>query len=210
MLYAIILDFADYWRHCLSHQFRWWWALHSLHHAQRQMTFWSDDRNHLLDDLIAFVWFGVDRAADRRAAVAVPAAGAGAAVPEIAVARQRAAVVRLAGRPAAGLAAVPSGASRRAARRADEAATTARCCRGGTCCSAQRISPATMSGPAIRPARRHWPPAPIGSSNGRGCDGSCALSDAHTPGTACDPTAEELTLPSLRRVGVASGARNKA
>ena len=23
------------------------------------MTFWSDDRNHLLDDLIAFVWFGV-------------------------------------------------------------------------------------------------------------------------------------------------------
>ena len=46
-------------RHRLSHQFRWWWALHSLHHAQRQMTFWSDDRNHVLDDLIAFVWFGV-------------------------------------------------------------------------------------------------------------------------------------------------------
>ena len=23
------------------------------------MTFWSDDRNHLLDDTIAFVWFGV-------------------------------------------------------------------------------------------------------------------------------------------------------
>jgi sterol desaturase/sphingolipid hydroxylase (fatty acid hydroxylase superfamily) len=58
VLYAIILDFAEYWRHRLSHQFRWWWALHSLHHAQRQMTFWSDDRNHLLDDLISFVWFG--------------------------------------------------------------------------------------------------------------------------------------------------------
>ncbi|WP_428493024.1 sterol desaturase family protein [Rhodopila sp.] len=58
VFYAIILDFADYWRHRLSHQVRWWWALHSLHHAQRQMTFWSDDRNHLLDDLIAFVWFG--------------------------------------------------------------------------------------------------------------------------------------------------------
>ena len=58
ILYAIILDFADYWRHRLSHKIRWWWALHSLHHAQRQMTFWSDDRNHLLDDLIAFVWFG--------------------------------------------------------------------------------------------------------------------------------------------------------
>jgi sterol desaturase/sphingolipid hydroxylase (fatty acid hydroxylase superfamily) len=58
-IYAIILDFADYWRHRVSHMFRWWWALHSLHHAQRQMTFWSDDRNHLLDDLIAFLWFGV-------------------------------------------------------------------------------------------------------------------------------------------------------
>jgi sterol desaturase/sphingolipid hydroxylase (fatty acid hydroxylase superfamily) len=58
ILYAIILDCADYWRHWLAHQFRWWWALHSLHHAQRQMTFWSDDRNHILDDLIAFVWFG--------------------------------------------------------------------------------------------------------------------------------------------------------
>ncbi|WP_428488345.1 sterol desaturase family protein [Rhodopila sp.] len=58
VLYAIILDFADYWRHRLSHRFRWWWALHALHHAQRQMTFWSDDRNHLLDDLLSFVWFG--------------------------------------------------------------------------------------------------------------------------------------------------------
>jgi sterol desaturase/sphingolipid hydroxylase (fatty acid hydroxylase superfamily) len=56
-LYAAILDCADYWRHRLSHMFRWWYALHSLHHAQRQMTFWSDDRNHILDDLIAFFWF---------------------------------------------------------------------------------------------------------------------------------------------------------
>ena len=59
VVYAIILDGADYWRHRVSHQFRWWWALHSVHHAQRRMTFWSDDRNHFLDDLIAFVWFGV-------------------------------------------------------------------------------------------------------------------------------------------------------
>ena len=56
-LYAVILDFAEYWRHRLSHRFRWWWALHSLHHAQRQMTFWSEDRNHLIDDGIGFFWF---------------------------------------------------------------------------------------------------------------------------------------------------------
>jgi sterol desaturase/sphingolipid hydroxylase (fatty acid hydroxylase superfamily) len=58
-IYAVILDFADYWRHRVSHRIRWWCALHSVHHAQRQMTFWSDDRNHLLDDLISFLWFGV-------------------------------------------------------------------------------------------------------------------------------------------------------
>ena len=57
LVYALILDFADYWRHRLSHSFRAWYALHALHHAQRQMSFWSDDRNHVLDDLISFLWF---------------------------------------------------------------------------------------------------------------------------------------------------------
>jgi sterol desaturase/sphingolipid hydroxylase (fatty acid hydroxylase superfamily) len=57
--YALILDFADYWRHRLSHSFRAWYALHALHHAQRQMSFWSDDRNHLLDDVSGFLWFAV-------------------------------------------------------------------------------------------------------------------------------------------------------
>jgi len=57
IIYALVLDFFDYWRHRLSHVFDWWYGLHSLHHAQQQMTFWSDDRNHVLDDLIGFVWF---------------------------------------------------------------------------------------------------------------------------------------------------------
>ncbi len=59
LCYVIILDFAEYWRHRLSHMFGWWYALHALHHAQRQMTFWSDDRNHLLDEVASFVWFTV-------------------------------------------------------------------------------------------------------------------------------------------------------
>lgn len=59
VVYALILDCSDYWRHRLSHSFGGWYALHALHHAQRQMSFWSDDRNHLLDDFIGGVWFGV-------------------------------------------------------------------------------------------------------------------------------------------------------
>ncbi len=58
-VYLVILDFFEYWRHRLSHTFGWWWALHSIHHSQRRMTFWTDSRNHLLDDLIAGVWFAV-------------------------------------------------------------------------------------------------------------------------------------------------------
>jgi sterol desaturase/sphingolipid hydroxylase (fatty acid hydroxylase superfamily) len=52
VLYLIVLDFAQYWLHRAQHHFNAWWALHSLHHAQRQMTLWSDNRNHLLDDLV--------------------------------------------------------------------------------------------------------------------------------------------------------------
>ena len=34
-----ILDLADYWRHRLSHRYGWWYGIHSLHHAEEQMTF---------------------------------------------------------------------------------------------------------------------------------------------------------------------------
>jgi sterol desaturase/sphingolipid hydroxylase (fatty acid hydroxylase superfamily) len=57
-IYVVILDFGEYWRHRLQHSIGWWWALHSIHHAQRQMTFWTDDRNHILDEAIAALWFG--------------------------------------------------------------------------------------------------------------------------------------------------------
>jgi sterol desaturase/sphingolipid hydroxylase (fatty acid hydroxylase superfamily) len=52
LVYLVVLDFAEYWIHRAQHQFNWWWKLHSLHHAQQQMTMWSDNRNHLLDDLL--------------------------------------------------------------------------------------------------------------------------------------------------------------
>ena len=58
IVYIVVLDLGEYWRHRLQHRLPWWWALHSLHHDQRQMTLWSDDRNHLLDDMLATVWSG--------------------------------------------------------------------------------------------------------------------------------------------------------
>lgn len=52
LIYLVVLDLLDYAIHRGQHAWRWWWALHAVHHSQRQMTFWSDDRNHLLDALI--------------------------------------------------------------------------------------------------------------------------------------------------------------
>ncbi len=52
VLYLLVFDFVDYWIHRGQHRFNWWWSLHSLHHSQRQMTMWSDNRNHLLDDVL--------------------------------------------------------------------------------------------------------------------------------------------------------------
>jgi sterol desaturase/sphingolipid hydroxylase (fatty acid hydroxylase superfamily) len=52
LAYLVVLDFVDYALHRAQHQWNWWWNLHALHHSQRQLTMWSDNRNHLLDDLL--------------------------------------------------------------------------------------------------------------------------------------------------------------
>ena len=51
-IYLIFLDLVDYLYHRASHKFHWWWQLHSLHHSQTVMTAWSDNRNHILDDIL--------------------------------------------------------------------------------------------------------------------------------------------------------------
>jgi len=51
-----ILDLADYWKHRISHRIAWWYGIHSLHHAEDQLTFWSDDRSHVLEDAITYIW----------------------------------------------------------------------------------------------------------------------------------------------------------
>jgi sterol desaturase/sphingolipid hydroxylase (fatty acid hydroxylase superfamily) len=52
LMYLVVFDACDYWIHRAQHQWTWWWQLHALHHAQRQMTLWSDNRNHVVDDIL--------------------------------------------------------------------------------------------------------------------------------------------------------------
>ena len=62
VIYLVLFDLLDYGLHRAQHGLKWWWQLHALHHSQRQMTMWSDSRNHLLDDVLrdsAFVLVGL-------------------------------------------------------------------------------------------------------------------------------------------------------
>jgi sterol desaturase/sphingolipid hydroxylase (fatty acid hydroxylase superfamily) len=52
IIYLVAFDFVNYWIHRAQHQFNWWWKLHALHHSQKQMTMWTDNRNHLLDSVL--------------------------------------------------------------------------------------------------------------------------------------------------------------
>ncbi len=52
VIYLLAFDLLNYWIHRAQHQSERWWALHALHHAQRDMTMWSDNRNHLLDSVL--------------------------------------------------------------------------------------------------------------------------------------------------------------
>lgn len=68
-IYLVILDAVDYCYHRLSHRFQWWWQLHAVHHSQRYLTSWSDNRNHVLDDIMRAIvfalialWIGVEPA----------------------------------------------------------------------------------------------------------------------------------------------------
>ncbi len=59
LLYFIVFDALEYVLHRAQHHVQWMWELHAVHHSQRQLTFWSDDRNHLLDDLIRGILFAL-------------------------------------------------------------------------------------------------------------------------------------------------------
>ena len=170
-IYVVILDFADYWRHRLSHVFDWWYSLHALHHAQRQMTFWSDDRNHLLDEIIAFVWF---------TAVALLIGIPPMQFPLLVLllrlleslshANARLSFGWLGERllvsprfHRAHHGTTAAGRRERELRR-DPALV-------GHAVPHRRFFAATMRAPATRPPRRRWPPAATRRSNGPGCGG---------------------------------------
>jgi sterol desaturase/sphingolipid hydroxylase (fatty acid hydroxylase superfamily) len=57
VIYLVVLDFAGYWYHRMEHRIGIWWELHAVHHSQQKMSLWTDDRNHLLDNILQAGYF---------------------------------------------------------------------------------------------------------------------------------------------------------
>ncbi|MBS0557331.1 MAG: sterol desaturase family protein [Proteobacteria bacterium] len=51
-IYYAANDLAYYWMHRAQHAIPWWWALHSMHHSQRQVNCWTNSRVSWLDVVI--------------------------------------------------------------------------------------------------------------------------------------------------------------
>ena len=52
LVYYGVYDFVYYWMHRAQHAVPWWWALHSMHHSQRQVSCWTNDRGSYLDAIL--------------------------------------------------------------------------------------------------------------------------------------------------------------
>ena len=68
LVYYVIYDLVYYLMHRVQHALPWWWALHSMHHSQRQMSCWTNDRGSLVDGFIQSMILAVVGLADRRRA----------------------------------------------------------------------------------------------------------------------------------------------
>jgi sterol desaturase/sphingolipid hydroxylase (fatty acid hydroxylase superfamily) len=53
--YYAVYDLVYYWMHRMQHAIPWWWALHSMHHSQRQVNCWTNDRGSYLDAVLQAV-----------------------------------------------------------------------------------------------------------------------------------------------------------
>ena len=51
-VYYVVYDCVYYWMHRAQHVIPWWWAMHSMHHSQRQMSCWTNDRSNYLDGML--------------------------------------------------------------------------------------------------------------------------------------------------------------
>jgi sterol desaturase/sphingolipid hydroxylase (fatty acid hydroxylase superfamily) len=52
-LVILVGDFLDWFHHLLRHKVWFFWCFHSVHHSQRQLNMFTDDRVHPVDEVVA-------------------------------------------------------------------------------------------------------------------------------------------------------------
>ena len=60
VIFLVVTDFANYWKHRLMHTNRFLWAFHQIHHSQEDLTFLTAYRFHAIDEVASnVVRFGI-------------------------------------------------------------------------------------------------------------------------------------------------------
>jgi sterol desaturase/sphingolipid hydroxylase (fatty acid hydroxylase superfamily) len=67
----LVVDFCYYLQHRCNHAVPWFWLLHTVHHSQKQLNFFTDFRYHVLEYIV------------RHTFLAIPFIVLGLSVPEI-------------------------------------------------------------------------------------------------------------------------------
>lgn len=58
VLGIILLDFAAWLLHWLSHRYRWLWLIHAVHHSDPRLDVTTALRNHPLERVVSLFWHG--------------------------------------------------------------------------------------------------------------------------------------------------------
>lgn len=59
VLGIVLLDFATWLLHWLSHRYRWLWLIHAVHHSDPRLDVTTALRNHPVERVISLAWHGV-------------------------------------------------------------------------------------------------------------------------------------------------------
>ena len=49
IIYLLVYDFLDYWRHRIGHRLSWWWEVHLFHHSAEKFNVITVGRSHPVD-----------------------------------------------------------------------------------------------------------------------------------------------------------------
>jgi sterol desaturase/sphingolipid hydroxylase (fatty acid hydroxylase superfamily) len=56
LLALVVMEFGLYWKHRLSHETRWLWPYHAVHHSVTRLWFFNTGRFHVVDTILSLAF----------------------------------------------------------------------------------------------------------------------------------------------------------